>query len=286
MTLNPKEFLFVSDLDGTLLEPEGKFPQESIDRLNRLIDRGLHFSIATARNHDSAYQILNKLNIKLPVILFNGVYLSEFHSGETIVMSGLLSKEIKLDLFTIANSRGLTPFVYTYGERQHLYHGEPRNQAAYHYIRTLSNDNRLRYTPDFFSLKEQVSGLLFIDTRRVLKPLHDILAEKYPDNLNMYFQEDISNPGFYWLQIYRNGSNKGIMLKQLAERLKFPLSKVVAFGDYVNDLDMFEVAGTSIAMANALPQVKNAATHIIGSNEEGAVIEYLESLSFDYNPDC
>ena len=69
--LNPKEFLFISDLDGTLLEPEGKFPQDSIDRLNRLIDIGLNFSIATARNHDSAYQILNKLNIKLPVILFN-----------------------------------------------------------------------------------------------------------------------------------------------------------------------------------------------------------------------
>ena len=281
MTFNSKEYLFVSDLDGTLLEPEGKFPQKSIDRLNKLIDMGLNFSIATARNHDSAYYILNKLNINLPVILFNGVYLSEFHSGETIVMSGLLSKETQIDLFTLADSHGLTPFVYTYGEKHHLYHGEPQNPAAHHYLKALSNDNRLRYTHDFFSLKEQVSGLLFIDTQRALAPLHDILVEKYPDTLNMYFQEDISNPGFYWLQIYRNGSNKGIMLKRLAERLEFPLSKVVAFGDYVNDLDMFEVAGTSIAMSNALPEVKGAATHVIGSNEEGAVIDFLESLKFD-----
>jgi Cof subfamily protein (haloacid dehalogenase superfamily) len=280
MTLNSKEYLFVSDLDGTLLQAGGKFPQESIDRLNRLIDKGLNFSIATARNHDSAYNILNKLNIKLPVILFNGVYLSEFHTGETLVMTGLLPKEIKLDIFTIADTRGITPFVYTYGEKHHLYHGEPQNDAAHSYIIELSNDNRLRYTSDFFSIEDQVSGLLFIDTHRVLAPLHDMLAEKYPDSLNMYFQEDISNPGFYWLQIYLSGSNKGIMLKQLAERLEFPLSKVVAFGDYVNDLDMFAMAGTSIAMANALPEVKNAATHIIGSNEEGAVIKFLENLQF------
>ena len=282
MTLNAKEYLFASDLDGTLLQSEGRFPQESIDRLNRLIDMGLNFTIATARNHDSAYHILNKVNIKLPVILFNGVYLSEFHSGETILMSGLISEEIKLDLFSMAFSKCLEPFVYTYGEKNHLYYRETQNPAAAHYLKTLSQDNRLRYTEDFVSLDGQVSGVLFIDKHITLAPLHGELARKYPDSLNMYFQEDISNPGYYWLQIYRNGSNKGIMLKQLAERLGFPLSRVVVFGDYVNDLDMFEIAGTSIAVANAMPEVKNAATHIIGSNEQGAVIEYLESLRFDY----
>ena len=71
---NAKDFLFVSDLDGTLLLPDGTLPKAYKERLNRLIDDGLQFTIATARNYDSAHPILYGLNIKYPVILFNGVY--------------------------------------------------------------------------------------------------------------------------------------------------------------------------------------------------------------------
>ena len=281
MTLHPKEYLFVSDLDGTLFLPGGKFPAESVARLNRLLDKGMHFTIATARNHYSAYSALKEVNLKLPVILFNGVYLSDFHTGDTVIMSGLLPSDTIHDILSIASAMSVDPFVYTYGEKHFLYYRETQNQAARHYLQSLARDNRLQYTEDYASMDGEVSGLLFIDTHSVLEPLHDALAQNYPDSLNMYFQEDISMPGYYWLQIYRAGSNKGIMLEHLARRLGFPLSRVVAFGDYVNDLDMFKVAGKSIAVANALPEVKNAANQVIGSHEQGAVIEYLESLWFD-----
>ena len=67
------------DMDGTLLPENGCLPASDIDRLNRLIDQGLNFTIATARNYDSVRPILAGLNFKLPVILFNGVYLTDFH---------------------------------------------------------------------------------------------------------------------------------------------------------------------------------------------------------------
>ena len=72
---DPCELLYVSDLDGTLLDSDGQLPEDSIQRLNRLIDKGLNFTIATARNYDSAYPLLQGLNLKLPVILFNWVRL-------------------------------------------------------------------------------------------------------------------------------------------------------------------------------------------------------------------
>ena len=280
MTLHPQEYLFVSDLDGTLLLPDGEFPREYVDRLNRLIDCGMNFTVATARNYDSAYAVLKEVNLKLPVILFNGVYLSDFRTGETVIMSGLLPRDTVRDLLSMASAMDLDPFVYTYGKKHYLYYRDTRNPASRHYLRSLEKDNRLKYTEDFSSMDGEASGFLFIDTHSVLAPFHDALAQKYPGSLNMYLQKDISKPGYYWLQVYREGSNKGIMLEQLARRLSFPLSRVVAFGDYVNDLDMFKVAGKSIAVANALPEVKNAATEVIGSHEQGAVIEYLESLGF------
>ena len=86
---DPCELLYVSDLDGTLLDSDGQLPEDSIQRLNRLIDKGLNFTIATARNYDSAYPLLRGLNLKHPVILFNGVYLTELHTGVNIFSSDL-----------------------------------------------------------------------------------------------------------------------------------------------------------------------------------------------------
>lgn len=280
MIKDPKKYLFVTDLDGTLLLPGGKFPDESARRLNRLIDWGMNFTIATARNYDSVYPLLKEVNLKLPVILFNGVYLTEFHTGKSLTISNFISPDIAEDLLSIVSSMNLDPFVYTYGEKHHLYYRRIQNPGALNYFESLSKDRRLRHAEEFTDLEGKVAGLLLIDTQSALAPIHETLLEKYSSGLNMYFQQDIEMPGYYWLQIYHENSDKGKMVETLAERLGFPLAKVVAFGDYLNDLEMFKIAGRSIAVANALPEVRSAAHQVIGSHEQGAVIEYLESLGF------
>ena len=68
------------------------------------------------------------------------------------------------------------------------------------------------------------------------------------------------------------------MLKRMTKHLGIPISKTVVFGDYMNDLDMFKVAGHSIAVENALPEVKAVAQQIISSNINQGVIVYLESI--------
>jgi hydroxymethylpyrimidine pyrophosphatase-like HAD family hydrolase len=105
------------------------------------------------------------------------------------------------------------------------------------------------------------------------------LKQAFPDEINVYFAEDVSMKGYYWLQTFHQNANKGRMVKHLVDHLGWSLEKTVVFGDYVNDLDMFKVAGRSVAMSNALPEVKQAAHEVIGSNQNGAVIDYLESLN-------
>ena len=68
------------------------------------------------------------------------------------------------------------------------------------------------------------------------------------------------------------------MLKKMTEYLDISLSNTVVFGDYLNDLDMFKVAGYSIAVENALPEVKCMADQVIPSNIDQGVLVYLESL--------
>ena len=108
-----RELLYVSDLDDTLLDGEGKLPPDSIKRLNRLIDQGLNFTIATARNYDSVYPLLRGLNLQHPVILFNGVYLTEFHTGTNIFFSDFISPEMINKVIALVEPRDIAPFIYT-----------------------------------------------------------------------------------------------------------------------------------------------------------------------------
>ena len=278
-TIDPRELLYVSDLDGTLLDGNGQLPEESVQRLNRLIDKGLNLTIATARNYDSAYPLLRGLNLKYPVILFNGVYLTELHTGENIFFSDFISPKIIDNLIKIVEPHGIDPFIYTYGNRHRVYYRNASNPGAQAYIFSLAGSGRVQKVDEFSILKsEHISGFLLIDTKSVLEPIYDQLRSLYMGELNIYFAQDVSNPDFHWLQSFHQEANKGKMLRRMAQHLGISLSKTVVFGDYLNDLDMFEVSGYAVAVENALPEVKSAAQQIIPSNVNQGVITYLESL--------
>ena len=276
---DPRKLLYVSDLDGTLLDGDGQLPEDSVKRLNQLIDKGLNFTIATARNYDSAYPLLKGLNLKHPVILFNGVYLTELHTGANLFFSDFISLDIINKMIAIAETHNIEPFIYTYGDQHLVYYREANNLGAQSYINTISSEQRAHKIDDFvFSEHERISGFLLIDKGEVLEPVYAELSSLYEDELNIYFARDVSNPKFHWLQSFHQEANKGKMLKKMTQHLGISLSSTVVFGDYLNDLDMFEVAGYAIAMENALPEVKSSANHVISSNVDQGVIFYLESL--------
>tara|TARA_Y100001936_G_scaffold48167_5_gene46844 strand:+ start:233 stop:1105 length:873 start_codon:yes stop_codon:yes gene_type:complete len=279
---NAKEFLFISDLDGTLLLPNGTFPNEYKERLNRLIDDGLKFTIATARNYDSAHPILYGLNIRYPVILFNGVYLAEFQNGNIIEHTQFIDKKVVYSMLEFAKTYAIEPFIYTFGGNHQVYYRETHNDGSLAYLNSLKKDDRVKQTPEFvFQEDENVSGFLLIGTRENLEPIYINLKEKHFDHLNLYFAEDVSMKGYFWLQSFHQQATKGNMVKKLSDRLKFSLQKTVVFGDYLNDLDMFQVSGYSVAVENALPEVKQSANQVIGHNGNGAVLDFLESVWYN-----
>jgi len=281
---DPRDLLYISDLDGTLLSSSGSISTESIQRLNLLIERGLKFTIATARNYDSAHPILKALNLKIPAILFNGMYLTEFKSGQNVFLADFITRDVVKEVLQLIEPKGLHPFIYSYfftGEKHRVSYSKTTNPGAEAYLTSLGGDKRLRKVNAFnFENGEKVSGFLLIDKKRALKRTYQELKKKFPEEISLYFAEDVSNKGYYWLQVYSREANKAHMIKVLARHLKLPIRNVVVFGDYVNDLGMFNIAGRAIAVSNAVPEVKQAAHEIIGSNDSGSVIHYLESLGF------
>lgn len=80
------------------------------------------------------------------------------------------------------------------------------------------------------------------------------------------------------VEITAKGASKGSAAEAIRERLGMETSQVVAFGDSANDISMFKVAGTSVAMGNAVESCKARATFVTAPCVEAGVARGLETL--------
>ncbi|MEG2677056.1 MAG: HAD hydrolase family protein, partial [Oscillospiraceae bacterium] len=76
--------LYVSDLDGTLLTSEKKLTKATIELLNKSIAEGAQFAIATARMPYACDYRMKEINLNIPSILTNGVFLYDFSKGKYV----------------------------------------------------------------------------------------------------------------------------------------------------------------------------------------------------------
>ena len=76
--------LYVSDLDGTLLNSDVKISENSKNIINSLIDKGMNFTVATARSLVSASDKIEGLNLKLPVVVYNGTFTMMKDTGKIV----------------------------------------------------------------------------------------------------------------------------------------------------------------------------------------------------------
>ena len=104
--------LYVSDLDGTLLGPQGRVTDFTARVINRLVDRGVRFTYATARSLYSSGAVTQGLTKRLPVILYNGAFVRWADTGEDLA-SLEFSTAQRQAVEKILESRGLSPLVYT-----------------------------------------------------------------------------------------------------------------------------------------------------------------------------
>lgn len=92
-------------------------------------------------------------------------------------------------------------------------------------------------------------------------------------------EASVTVPGPWTVEVSAAGVSKAAALAELCAELEIEPEAVVAFGDYPNDLPMFEWAGHAVAVANAHPDVLAVADEVTASNEEDGVARVLERLA-------
>lgn len=268
--------LYVSDLDGTLLDEHQLLTTESRTTLNRLIAEGMGFTIATARSYDSVRYIVEGLNLQLPLILVNGVFIYDQQSA-SILRFNRLPQHAAVSIVEDYLQAGLHPLVYTLTPEGHakIYYQGIFNESEEAYIanRLRQGDERFVRVDDYAAcLNEQMITVNAIDVPHRLEPIY----HKYADNPDCYahFGPDIYAPTYHWLEICSSAATKKSAVTHLQQMLGY--ERLVVFGDNLNDLPMFEAADEKYAVSNAHPVVIAAADQTIGSNREDGVIRFLE----------
>lgn len=261
--------LYVSDLDGTLLRSNERTSDFTNQTINELSAKGMLFSYATARSYVTSVKVTKGMNAHIPLIVYNGALVIDHGTGE-IMISNFFEPEIR-DVLRELFAHEIYPVVYSFigGVEKYSYIPDKCTWGMQDYIQSRSGDRREHPVSNSDSL---LLGDIFyiscIDEPEKLAPFY----EKYKEKYHAIYQKDIYS-GAYWLEIMPLAASKSHAAAQLKALLG--CDRLVVFGDGKNDIDMFQLADESYAVSNAAPELKAAATGMIGSNDEDAVAKWL-----------
>jgi len=266
--------LYLTDLDGTLLGKNRTVSPFTEKVICELIENGVLFSYATARSVLSAAKVIGNISPKIPVICFNGTFLCDHRSG-TVLEAEHFTHEQHDSIRRTAEEHQIFPLTFSLqnGEETvtRLLGLEDKNEGVRYYLDCRPNDRRQRTAASEDALYTgEIFTYTFIGTEEELRPAAEAFR-KIP-GINALFFQELNRPE-WWCDLTPGMGRKS----HAAQKLKNLLGceRIVAFGDAVNDLPLFQIADECYAVENAVPELKAAADGIIGSNEDDGVARWL-----------
>ncbi|MDY4192177.1 MAG: HAD family hydrolase [Oscillospiraceae bacterium] len=273
--------LYLSDLDGTLLTPEKKISPESAALLNGMMERGLLFSVATARSMGTLPQILGPLRLSLPTALMNGVLIYDW-GRERYVHVEALPRESAAGVVQVMERLGLGCYLFTL-----------KDDILYANYRSLEQPCHQKFLAQrqgggrkIFRRVASLAGaaaaepcVFFSFSGPDPRPLREglLLLQQVPGTAPVLYED--RDEHIWYLETCSARAGKASAMEWLKGFCG--AQRTVAFGDNANDLDMLARADLSCAVANAAGPVRRAADRVIASNRENGVARFIAG---DFKP--
>lgn len=258
--------LIAFDLDGTLLNENRELSEYNIRTIKKLIKKGIKIVIATGRPYAGFSRFLAQLGTlgkdNYSITNTGSIIRENIDEGNIKFNAMDLNDYLFIKNLT-ANHNNLQVAFYT---DEYLYIDEPcPNEAFIHDKNILRMDSK-----NVGSYKNEP-----ICRINVMGP-EDLLDNFQKENLNTLEKKysTMRNEIFSYEILNRN-SSKGKGLEFLSRYLNIDRNQIMAFGDNVNDLEMIEYAGVSVAMGNGKDVLKSKAGYIAKANSEDGVARFL-----------
>lgn len=268
--------LYISDLDGTLLNRNSIVSPHSIEKINCLLQKGMLFTIATARTPATVVPLLEQLQIDIPAVLMNGAVLYDIRRKLYIRTNGFTDNSA-LRYIDLLEKRGLVPFAYRIDNNKlKVFHKPLANNMQREFKRQRENTPYKEFIPTIdYSVELLDNPPLFLMIIDRFDKLQIAAAEiNRTGKCSLFCYRDVVDLEYGYLEIYPKGVSKAATAQQIIDKLT-PW-EVVAFGDNLNDMPLFKIADRRYAPENAVDEVKQQATAIIADNDHDGVALFLE----------
>jgi len=259
--------LLVADVDGTLVTGDKRLTRRACEAVARLRAAGVALAITSGRPPRGMGMLVGPLGLTAPIAAFNGgMYV--LPDLTTVLQQSTLPLAVAAEAVDYLQGAGLDVWVYR-GADWFI-----RDPAAPH---AAQEQHTVQFAP---TVIEDLHGVLDGAVKLVgVSEDHALVARAEAElraRVGAHVSAARSQP--YYLDVTHPEANKGMVVRFEARALQVPLEEVAAIGDMPNDVLMFGVAGTSIAMGNASPEVQRCARYVTASNEDDGFAHAVDAF--------
>ncbi|HWQ98970.1 MAG TPA: HAD-IIB family hydrolase [Clostridia bacterium] len=258
-------YYLYSDLDGTLFDDEKQVSQQNRTAIETFVREGGRFGIATGRAPKIIGAIEHDLPVNAPCILLNGAGLYDLSRGKYLAKHEV-NREIMERIVRRALAVRPDACIQVFSGHE-IYETNPDQRDD-----PYSTMERFPVTKvPLEEIPENALKLLIAHTSHDLDAIHEAVME-----VEGIEQFSVFRSCGWYLEFVSCEVNKGVALEDTRARCS-DVKKILAIGDYNNDLEMVSLADIGGAPANAIPEVKSAAEIVLSvDNNQSCVAQFLK----------
>lgn len=263
--------LIAMDFDGTLLNDQKEIGERTKEALKRYREEGYKIVGVTARALLSAKTVV-PFDLFDYLILNNGVNLYDVLKEEGSYV-GKISKKSASKIVEIVENFDCQINNIDFISSTIYYSYKKKKNSSLSFIKDVDTVEEI---------EEDIArmNLFFSDWSHIDEICEHINKEQ--NDINCFIMQD-SGSQEKWLVVNPKGVDKKITLENLGRKLHIKLEEMIFFGDGLNDLPIMENVGCSVAMGNALDEIKEKADYVTLTNNEDGIAIFLENNLKNHN---
>jgi 5-amino-6-(5-phospho-D-ribitylamino)uracil phosphatase len=262
-------YLIALDLDGTLLTAEKKIPRKTKEILFALMEKGHHVCISTGRPFRSSNMYYKELELKSPIINFNGAFVHHPHDAGFGIHHTPLELDVAKRIITACETFQVKNIMVEVLDDVYL--KKPDEVIVKTFI---MDENPLQIGDLHQTLTEDPTAILVHPEDHHVSELRAMLEKEHAEVID----QRVWAAPWNIIEVIRAGVSKATGLTKVAEYYNIPKERIVAFGDEDNDFEMIDYAGHGVAMGNAINELKERANYVTLTNEEEGIAHYLTNV--------
>ncbi len=256
--------LVATDIDGTILIPEGEFTEGVKKCIKNLCEKGIKVVLVTGRMNAAACRIAQDLGLNTPVVSYQGGLVV---NGGKILYERYLTEDQTERVLSWASEEKIHINLYN----NDILYSENECYEVHRYCNNLHTHYTVK--PFCEIKKNKINKLLAIDYN------HPEKIDKFERELPKIFPDlYIVKSTPYFLEFSNKEASKSCAVRFLQKFWGLKQDEILTIGDQNNDIELLKAGGVKVAMGNATEELKSIADYVTDSVFEDGFVKAMDKF--------